>query len=62
MSDTQQFAAAGDMLWAHLKRNGAKERPGRSSVEGFQTVLGQGCADHDKAMISEIGEGIGLPD
>ena len=62
MSDKQQFAAAGDMLWEHLKANGAEERPGRSSIEGFQTVLGQSCAQHETATINEIGEGIGLPD
>lgn len=62
MSDEQQFAAAADMLWVHLKGNGAKERPDRSSVEGFQTVLGQACGDDETATIAEIGDGIGLPD
>ena len=62
MSDKQQFAAAGDLLWAHLQDNGAKDRPDRSSIEGFQTVLGQGCTRDETATVKEIGEGIGLPD
>lgn len=62
MSDRQQFAAAGDLLWKHLQGNGAKDRPDRASIEGFQTVLGQSCAERETAMIAEVGEGIGLPD
>jgi hypothetical protein len=62
MSDKQQLAAAGDLLWSHVKRNGAKDRPGGSSVEDFRAVLGEECAEHKARTIAEASEGIALPD
>ncbi|KAA1399546.1 hypothetical protein [Aeromicrobium ginsengisoli] len=62
MSDEQQFAAAGDLLRAHLKRNGGDERPSLASIQDFAAVLGQGCANHSTSTVAEIGNGIALPD
>ncbi len=62
MTQDQRLAAAGDMLWEHLSKNGATGRPGNQALTDFETVIGQGCDNSPAKSLSAVGRGIGLPD